>query len=208
MFRGHHRKVRMLFGLLDIPVTGAAFALAYSLRERLHLPNAFFLSKSEQALLLALSIATWLALGFWWDLYDRVDSAHPRVILRDAFRQCLAGAVLIIVFEYVLRLDLSRTFVALFAAFAWVLLCIVRLNGPRIVRSLRREFGAAHYVMIAGLGEPARRLGRQLEESAQYPEFSSPDFSPMARPNPKPSNFRNLIPCTRLPICPICCAPA
>jgi exopolysaccharide biosynthesis polyprenyl glycosylphosphotransferase len=168
MFRGHHRKVRMLFGLLDIPVAAIAFALAYNVRERMGLANQFFLPKSEQALLLGLSILVWLALGYWWDLYDRIDSAHPRVILRDAFRQCLAGAVAVIVIEYLLRMDLSRPFVALFAAFAWILLCLMRLNGSRILRVLRHEFGPAHYVMVAGTGEPALRMARQLEESAQY----------------------------------------
>jgi hypothetical protein len=68
MFRGHHRKVRMLFGLLDIPVAAIAFALAYYVRERMGLAHQFFLPKSEQALLLGLSIVVWLALGYWWEL--------------------------------------------------------------------------------------------------------------------------------------------
>jgi FlaA1/EpsC-like NDP-sugar epimerase len=90
------------------------------------------------------------------------------VILRDTFRQCLTGAASVILFEYLRRMDLSRAFVGFFAAYAWILLCLVRLNSGRILRVLRREFGAAHYVMVAGLGEPARRLGRQLEGEAQY----------------------------------------
>ena len=55
----------------------------------------------------------WVALGYWWELYDHIDAAHPRVILRDAFRQCLVGAASLILFEYLQRLDLSRSFVAL-----------------------------------------------------------------------------------------------
>ena len=73
------------------------------------------------------------------------------------------GAASVILFEYLQRLDLSRSFVALFAAFAWVLLCLFRLNAGRL-----RKLGSAHYVMIVGLGEPARRLGRQVEDARSY----------------------------------------
>jgi exopolysaccharide biosynthesis polyprenyl glycosylphosphotransferase len=168
MFRGHRRKVRILFGFLDILIVGMAFELAYLTRARMDLTRAFFLTPAESALLMGVSMVAWVALGYWWELYDRIDSAHPRVILRDTFRQCLMGVAALILFEYLDRMDLSRPFVALFAGYAWVILCLVRLNSGRILRLLRREFGAAHYVMIAGLGEPARRLGRQLEGEAQY----------------------------------------
>src|SRR5580700_8276733 len=168
MFRGHRRKVRILFGFLDILIVGVAFELAYLTRARMDLTRAFFLTPAESALLMGVSMVAWVALGYWWELYDRIDSAHPRVILRDTCRQCLMGVAALILFEYLDRMDLSRPFVALFAGYAWVILCLVRLNSGRILRLLRREFGAAHYVMIAGLGEPARRLGRQLEGEAQY----------------------------------------
>jgi len=168
MFRGHRRKVRMLFGLLDILIVGIAFELAYATRVRLELSHNFFLTAPVKALLLGVSMLIWIALGYWWELYDRIDAAHPRVILRDAFRQCLTGAVFVILFEYVQRMDLSRAFVALFAAYAWILLCLVRLNSSRILRVVRREFGRAHYVFVAGLGEPAMRLGRELEGAADY----------------------------------------
>lgn len=168
MFRGHRRKVRILFGLLDILIVAISFELAYWTRVRLEFSHNFFQTSSVETLLMGWSMLVWLTLGYWWDLYDRIDSAHPRVILRDAFRQCLMGAASLVLFEYLLRMDLSRAFVGLFAAYAWVILCLVRLNSGRLLRLLRREFGAAHYVLIAGLGEPARRLGRQLEAEAQY----------------------------------------
>ena len=43
-------------------------------------------------------------------------------ILRGAFRQCLVGAASIVLLQYLLRLDLSRSFVGLFAVWSWVLL--------------------------------------------------------------------------------------
>ena len=143
-----------------------AFQLAYWTRTRLELEHNFFLAPPIVAVLLGWSMLVWLGLGYWWELYDRVDTAHPRILLRDAFRQCLLGSVLVVLFEYLLRLDLSRSFVGLFAGYTWILLCLFRLNGARIVGIMRR--GAAHFVMVVGLGEPARRIGRELEDASQY----------------------------------------
>ena len=168
MFRGQHRRARLLFALSDIVLIALAFELAYITRQRLELSHNFFLRGPDRVLLLGWSTLIWVALGRWWELYDHIDAAHPRIILRDAFRQCLLGAASLILFEYIQRMDLSRSFVALFAAYAWVVLCLFRLNGGRIMRVYRRGFGSAHYVMVAGLGEPALKLGRELEEAAHY----------------------------------------
>ena len=72
------------------------------------------------------------------------------------------------VFEYLLRLELSRSFLLLFSAYAWVLLLLFRLTAGRVVGVIRREFAAPHYVMVVGTGERAIRLARALEESAEY----------------------------------------
>ena len=113
MFRGHHRKVRILFGLADLLIVAAAFQLAYWTRSRLTLEHYFSLTPAVRSILLLWSLAVWVSLGFWWELYDRVNAANVRVILRDAFRQCLLGAASIILLEYLLRWDLSRSFVGL-----------------------------------------------------------------------------------------------
>jgi exopolysaccharide biosynthesis polyprenyl glycosylphosphotransferase len=168
VFRGHHRKVRILFGIADVILVGIAFELAYATRGRLELQHFFEIPSHIKALLLGWSILVWVVLGYWWELYDRVDAAHPRVILRDAFRQCLLGAASLILFEFFQRMDLSRAFVAIFAAYAWVLLCLFRLNAGRLLRMMRREFGSAHYVMVAGLGDAAMKMGRELEAAAPY----------------------------------------
>ena len=73
-----------------------------------------------------------------------------------------------IVFEYVLRLDLSRPFLFLFALYTWILLLLFRLTAGRLVGIIRREFAAPHYVMVVGTGERALRMGRLLEQSAEY----------------------------------------
>jgi exopolysaccharide biosynthesis polyprenyl glycosylphosphotransferase len=168
MFRGHRRKVRILFSASDMVLLALAFQLAYWTRARLELKNAFFIESDTRALLLGWSIVMWVGLGYWWEIYDRIDAAHPRVILRDAFRQCLLGSASVVLLEYLLRAELSRSFLGLFAGFTWFLLCLLRLNAGRLLGAMRGRFGASHFVVVVGTGEPARRLGRQLEEAASY----------------------------------------
>ncbi len=157
-----------MFAIADLALLGLAFELAYKIRSHLELRYVFYILPSIVALLLGWSMVVWVALASWWEIYDHIDTAHPRVILRDAFRQCLLGAASLVLFEYLLRLDLSRSFVAMFAGLTWFLISLFRLNAGRLVGMVRREFGAPHYVMVVGLGQAARRIGQQLEDAASY----------------------------------------
>lgn len=168
VFSRHYRKVKVIFGLTDVVLIALAFIAAYQTRTRLHLEKLFFLEFPVAALLLFFSVLCWLAIGYWFNIYEKLDSAHPRVVLRDTFRQCALGAIALVLAEYMLRLDLSRSFVALFAVYAWVLLCLFRINAARVIGAVRREFGTAHFVMVVGSSERARGLGQALEQSADY----------------------------------------
>src|SRR5262249_15689015 len=102
------------------------------------------------------------------EIYDRLDSGHPRVVVRDTFRQCGYGVISLVLFEYSLRLDLSRFFLIFFTTYAFVLLLSFRLTAGRLIGIIRREFSAPHYVMVVGMGERARRVAAELEMSAEY----------------------------------------
>jgi exopolysaccharide biosynthesis polyprenyl glycosylphosphotransferase len=78
------------------------------------------------------------------------------------------GAICLVVAEYMLRLDLSRFFVALFGIYAWILLCLFRINAARVIGAVRKQFGTAHFVMVVGSNERARHLGEALERSSDY----------------------------------------
>ena len=162
------RKARVFFGLSDVFLVSLAFEAAYRTRTLLHLERAFYMSAERKALVLGLSLLTWVTVAVWLGVYDKLDSAHPTVILRDAVRQCVYGAMGLVVFEYALRLDLSRPFLALFSVYAWMLLWLFRLTAGRMVGVIRREFAAPHYVMVVGTGERALRMARALERSAEY----------------------------------------
>jgi len=150
-------------------VTALAFESAYQTRRILpFLHFEFYLERPIKALLLGASVVAWVVLGYWLDVYDRLDSAHPRIILRDTSRQCALGFVAVLLLEYSLRLDLSRAFLLLFALYSWMFLCLFRWKAGSFVGLVRKEFASPHYVMVVGLGERARALGQSLEQSAKY----------------------------------------
>jgi exopolysaccharide biosynthesis polyprenyl glycosylphosphotransferase len=163
-----HRKARVLFGLSDIILAVLAFEAAYRTRLLLHFEHLFYLSVELKALVLAFSLSAWVAIGVWFEIYEKLDSGHPRVILRDTTRQCACAAIGLVMFEYLFRLDLSRFFLLLFATYTWIGLVLFRLTAGRVVGVIRREFAAPHYVMIVGTGERAIRLARALEQSYEY----------------------------------------
>ena len=109
------RKARVFFGLSDIFLISLAFEAAYRTRTLLHLERAFYMSAERKALVLGMSLAAWVAIALWLEVYDKLDSGHPTVILRDTMRQCGYGALAVVLMEYALRLDLSRPFLLLFS---------------------------------------------------------------------------------------------
>jgi exopolysaccharide biosynthesis polyprenyl glycosylphosphotransferase len=168
VFSRHHRKLRVLFGLSDILLTALAFETAYQTRLHLNLERAFYIEGSFRILLLGLGLLVYLASAIWLGVYDRLDSGNPRVILRDTLRQCAVGAAAVVLFQYLLRQDVSRLFLGLFAVYSAVLLALFRLSSGGLVRLARREFGAQHFVVVVGVGARAVRLGEELENSARY----------------------------------------
>jgi exopolysaccharide biosynthesis polyprenyl glycosylphosphotransferase len=172
MFNRRYRSVKVIFGLIDSILISSAFIAAYQTRIRLHFEGKlhfpFYIDFHVATLLLVVSIFCWLAIGYWFNIYEKLDSAHHSVVLRDTLRQCVMGAISLVIAEYMLRLDLSRFFVALFATYAWILLCGFRINAARVVGALRRQFGTTHFVMVVGSGETARHFGQALEQSSDY----------------------------------------
>lgn len=168
MFSRHHRKLRFLLGLSDLALTALAFELAYQTRGWMDLSRVFYIDSPVKQLLLAGSAFVYLFAGRWLGVHDRLDSARPATIMRETFRQCAAGAIAVVLAEYLLRLDLSRSFLGLFVVISWILLCLFRLNLSQIAGAIRKRFGALHYVAIAGSGENAKRLTALLNESSRY----------------------------------------
>lgn len=168
MFSRHYRKVRVFFALADALLVLMAFFSAYFLRKVLPFDRNFELDGPVQALLACGAIVLWIVLAYWLEVYDRLDSAHPVVILRDSFRQCLLGAIGLVLLQYLARLDLSRSFTVLLVIFTWILLCLFRLMAGNLVGHIRKTFGATHYIIVIGSGERAHHIEQLLKNSAKY----------------------------------------
>ncbi|MEZ5400665.1 MAG: sugar transferase [Bryobacteraceae bacterium] len=168
MFSRHHRKVKLLFAIADLVFVCTAFFGAYQSRHWLPLEREFYLTPPVLAVLLGAAAMLWPGSGYWLEVYDRLDSAHPRVILRDSLRQTLAGLIGIVLVQYMLRLDLSRVFIGLLGVYSWILLCLFRLNAGMLVGWIRSRFGVEQHVLLVGTGHRARALANLLEQSAPY----------------------------------------
>jgi exopolysaccharide biosynthesis polyprenyl glycosylphosphotransferase len=170
MFSRHYRRVKLVFCLSDVLLTALAFAAAYESRLLLPFERTFYLPNPVKVTLLVYSVLVWLGVGLWLNVYDKLESGNPRVILRDSFQQTVLGITLLVVFQYVLRLEvpLSRSFLALMAGYSWVLLCAFRLAAGPMSQVVLRKLATPHYVLVVGVGESARRLGEALEQSAHY----------------------------------------
>jgi exopolysaccharide biosynthesis polyprenyl glycosylphosphotransferase len=162
------RKARVLFGLSDIILTVLGFEAAYRTRSILHFHWIFYFTAEQTVLLLGYSVFSMVAIGLWLEIYEKLDSGHPRVILRDTAQQCVYAGLSLVIFEYLLRMDLSRFFVAAFLCYTWVALLFFRLTAGRLVGLIRREFSGPHYVMVVGTGERAFRFAEALERSVEY----------------------------------------
>ncbi len=165
VYAKHHRRAKFLFGLADVVLAAVAFETAY--RIRLHLPfeHLFYFTGPVRVLLELFSLMTLVLLGVSLRVYERMLSASKAVLLRDAFRQCfLAGAALIL-FQYSLRLDVSRFFLALYLGMVWILLSLFRFRADALVGFIQREFSAPRDVLVVGQGERAHKAGLLLERA-------------------------------------------
>lgn len=164
MFSSQHRKARLLFEFSDLILTFAAFYIAYQVRAQItFLENYFFMSSSEQALVVGFCMITAVAIGRWLDVYEKLDSGQPAAILRDAFSQAAYLSLALLVFQYLLRLDLSRPFLGFFAIFSWLFFSLFRLLSGPLIGWVRKKFGALRYILIVGSSERALQLTETIE---------------------------------------------
>ena len=161
MFSSQARKTKFGFAAADLVVTAAAFQAAYA--TRLMLPFRHEFAIPAYSLVLAFCIFTWVSAGWWLNVHDMLGRTGWRVIVRDSARQAMLGSLCLLVFEFLLRLDLSRVFIGLFAVYSAVLLLLFRLVAVRFMGRVRRL--TRRYVLVVGTGDRALRLGRMLERA-------------------------------------------
>jgi exopolysaccharide biosynthesis polyprenyl glycosylphosphotransferase len=143
-----------------------AFEASYAIRKSLPLTRNFEIPPPVQWMLVGSAIVMWVALGYWLEVYDRLETQGASEVARDLSRQVFVGGVGLVILEYLARLDLSRAFLGLLLAISTGIIALVRWNAGPIIRRLRREFGAAHYVVIVGEGSPAEQIRAELDRAS------------------------------------------
>jgi len=168
VFDRHKQKAAILFAIADVLLTVCAFEAAYQTRVALPLDRIFFIIAPMKALLLGATLLFWVAIGSWIGTYQRFYGNDSRAAVYDTFLQVLFGTIGLVTFQFLLRLDLSRAFIGLFATYSLALLLIYRLLAGRVRGYIRRQFGAQVFYVVVGSGERALEMGRRLEQTRDY----------------------------------------
>jgi exopolysaccharide biosynthesis polyprenyl glycosylphosphotransferase len=148
-------------------LTALAFEAAYWLRIYLPLEKEFALSPAIKFLLFGVASFATVFFALWVQLYERLDSAYPWAVLREAIKQTAFTGICLILFEFGLRLDLSRGFLLLFLVAQCTFILLFRWNAGALVGMIRREFGGPYYVLIFGRGAEAERLAQEFNGSSK-----------------------------------------
>jgi exopolysaccharide biosynthesis polyprenyl glycosylphosphotransferase len=168
MFRSQRRKLKILFGFVDALLTAAAFGFAYWTRAFLPFDHQFYLTPDQFAPLLTFCVLTWVALGYWLDVYGKLESVRIGVIFRDSFRQAGWSGLALVVLVFGIKLDISRFFLALFVVASWICLTWFRLASRNLVASVSRRLHVERNIFVVGTGASAEALGRSLEEFRRH----------------------------------------
>jgi exopolysaccharide biosynthesis polyprenyl glycosylphosphotransferase len=152
-----------LFAVADALLTAATFEAAYRTRTQLDL-TLFYLDLRPHLLLIAFCVIVWVALGSQQRVYEYLDSAKPRRVLRHTFRQCVLGTMLVVLMQYGLHLEhpLSRSFLGLFFVCDFLLLSCFRWQSPRLIGAFQRGFGMPYHIVLVGSPEKTAKLEGQL----------------------------------------------
>ena len=168
MFERHRKKAAVLFAVVDVVLLIAAFEAAYQLRVFLPLPLEFYILSPVKGLVLVFTLLVWLLTGWWLGVYDRLYAHQIRAAVYDTVRQVILTTLGLVAFQFILKLDISRVFIGLFAVFSFVMLLFYRIAAGPLRGWIRRQFGAEVFHVIVGSGETAVEVGRRMEAAREY----------------------------------------
>ena len=170
MFAHQRKKIQLLFAGADAILTIIAFQAAYFTRTKLTLERVFFLPPRTHFLLLCFCAITWVALGSLHRVYEYLDSANARRVVSRTVRQAALGIVLVILFQYLLRLDppISRSFLFLFFVFDVFLITAFRWYSPTFVSAFQKGFGSPYHVAIVGDDKRTSALVSLLSQDSPF----------------------------------------
>ena len=168
VFSRQHRKTRPFFLLADILLIWLAFEAAYATRSGLQLERAFFLAPAVKAQLLLVCLVGWIAAGMWIGNYDAILAQRLRRMLLKAAQQSVAATAVVVFYQYLQRIDLSRPFLALILLYASLFLVAFRLLARQLAPRILGAEASLRYLYIVGTGPTACRVGRLVEDSERF----------------------------------------
>ena len=168
MFGRYKKKVILLFALADVILTTLSFEAAYELRVYMPLAHNFFMIAPVKALVLGAALAAGVSMGFLLRVYEKLETGQPLAAVGDSIKQVAASLLLLVGFLFLLKLDISRVFIALFGALNLVALVAFRTSSRSVRGYLRKRFGVVSYHLIVGTGPAAREVGQALEQAEEY----------------------------------------
>jgi len=170
VFAHQRKKIQLLFAAADAILTVIAFQAAYFTRTQLSLEHVFFLAPRTHFLFLCFCALAWVSLGSLYRVYEYLDSSSPWRIVSRTLRQSFLGIILVVLFQYLVRLDppLSRSFLFLFFGYSLFLLAAFRWYSPAVISAFQRGFGSPYHVVIVGPGEKAALLAGTLSEGSPF----------------------------------------
>lgn len=162
MFSRQDRKSRPLFALSDLVLIWAAFESAYLIRSFLPFPRLFFLQPSAKYTLLLVAALSFVVCALWMRAYDGLSRLTPFQILSRTLQQCFWAGTAVVLFQFFLRMDLSRPFLGLFIAFSFLLLLLFRLLFRAAAPGLAANLAQPRQILIGGDSPRARAVAQTI----------------------------------------------
>lgn len=168
VFSRHQRKLRLFHLLADGALVWLAFEAAYQTRSLLPLAKDFYFLLPVKILLLLLAMLCYWGTALWFGDYDAMEGLGRREALRRTGRQAMVAPAVLVLVQFLLRLDMSRVFLGLFAVYAGIALLGFRWNAAPLLGWYRRRFSGEHFLWIVGTGDSARRVAGLVEDASGF----------------------------------------
>jgi exopolysaccharide biosynthesis polyprenyl glycosylphosphotransferase len=168
MFAHQRKKIQLLFAIADVLLTIAAFEIAYLARIKLAIGTLFFFRPDIHLLLLGFCAVVWVAIGGFYRIYEFLYSSNLSLMLKNTMRQATLGTAAVVLFQYLLRLDVSRGFLLLFLICNLTLLAAFRRLSPRLLSRFQRGFGAAYHLVLVGSDRRTREFAELVRSNTPF----------------------------------------
>ena len=168
VFSRQQRSFRPVILLAEAALVWLAFESAYASRSALPFERAFYLTNPIRLSLLVVSVAVWPLIGRWLGAYDRLVWEPRAITLVRSIKQAAWLIVVLVLFQYFQRLDISRPFLALFSLYCAVLTAVFRLSVDLLARRFWNRLALPLHIYIAGTGASALRIAALIRQSAEF----------------------------------------